>query len=61
MLFIKKIARGNCLGCDRENCCYFGVAIKCFPIRKKWFSTREGSPRVRRLIEIRLKGTDLEP
>jgi hypothetical protein len=28
MPIIKKIARGDCLGCDRENFCYFGVAFK---------------------------------
>jgi hypothetical protein len=35
MPIIRKIARGDCLGCEWENCCYFGVAFKCFPTLKR--------------------------
>ena len=35
MPIIRKISRGDCTGCDRENCCYFGVAFKCFPTMKR--------------------------
>ena len=35
MTIIRKISRGDCSDCDRENCCYFGVAFKCFPTLKR--------------------------
>ena len=35
MPIIRKIAKGDCSGCDRESCCYFGVAFKCFPTLKR--------------------------
>ena len=42
MPIIKKIARGDCLGCDREKLCYFGVAFKCFPSLKRVVFEEEG-------------------
>ena len=35
MPIIRKIARDDCTVCDRGNCCYFGVAFKCFPTLKR--------------------------
>ncbi len=42
MPIIRKIARGDCSGCDRENLCYFGVAFKCFPTLKRVVFGDEG-------------------
>jgi hypothetical protein len=35
MPLIRKIAKGDCTGCDREESCYFGVAFKSFPTLKR--------------------------
>ena len=42
MPIIGKIARGDCSGCDRENCYYFGVAFKCFPTSKRVVFDEDG-------------------
>jgi len=42
MPIIRKIARGDCSGCDRENFCYFGLAFKCFPTLKRVVFDEEG-------------------
>ncbi len=35
MPVIRKIGKVDCLGCDRGNYCYFGVAFKSFPSLKR--------------------------
>ena len=42
MPITKKIVRGDCLGCDQENSCYFGVAFKSFPTLKRVVFDEEG-------------------
>ena len=35
MPIIRKVARNDCAGCQREGYCYFGVAFKSFPTLKR--------------------------
>jgi len=59
MPIVRKIGKGDCSGCERENYCYFGVAFKCFPALKKWSLTRKDLLPVGRLIKARRKVIDL--
>ena len=42
MPVVRKIGKGDCSDCDRENYCYFGVAFKCFPALKRVVFDEEG-------------------